>query len=249
MNRKMRLLLLNLLVPSLVACASYSTEQTQTPEILGTSIEGIIKMQSIAPCGIGILQAYGGYGVGPTFEEEFHVKRGCTNSIYWYEYDKKGVGKTFAWMDDLDKLNDHVRHVYESGKIQKLVTGPKVWPLQSAPPALVSYLDERYKPGAIPPSTAGLSQDADSVSGTVWDAIDSFNRTYVLRFNGDGSLEIDVASGTKKNASWKQSGATIFFESNDNYIERYGALDNGTMTGNTWNKTGARWTWSAKKRQ
>jgi hypothetical protein len=234
---------------TLVACASNTTEQSEESEIFGMSIEEIIAMQTTEYCGVDIVEGIGGYGVGATFEEEFRIKRGCTNSVYWYEYKEKGVGKTFVWSDDLDKLNDNVRHVFEEGKIRRLVSGPNTWPGRQTSPVLVSYLDEKYKPGATPPAAEDLSQDVDSIAGTIWDAIDSFGREYVLYFNDGGSMRVDSATGTAKNATWKQDGSTVFFEINDNFIERYGSIVDDMMTGNTWNKTGARWTWTATRRR
>jgi hypothetical protein len=94
-------------------------------------------------------------------------------------------------------------------------------------------------------TTSTLS--APSVAGTLWVGVDSDGDHYEYAFMEDGTLHYASPSGFHVNATWKQDGDTIYFETNNRYSEYQGRIMGGHIEGKAWNTQNHQWTWSAEK--
>jgi hypothetical protein len=96
-------------------------------------------------------------------------------------------------------------------------------------------------PDPEPPPKVG------GVEGTVWSGIDSGGERWTFRFLKGGILDYTVPSGTYRNGTWKQTGASIYLETNRKYAEFRGAIKGNEIVGKASNRAGKNWTWKVKK--
>ena len=62
----------------------------------------------------------------------------------------------------------------------------------------------------------------ESLAGTTWSGPDSDGDDFVYTFEKDGTLSYKSPTGTYNNGKWKQSWASVYFETNDHYSEYLG---------------------------
>jgi hypothetical protein len=87
-----------------------------------------------------------------------------------------------------------------------------------------------------------------SVEGTVWkgECSDEPNVVFIARFERGGVLCYTCRSGTYRNGTWKQDGASIYMETNNRYAEFRGVLRGDRITGEAANVAGLKWKWEVK---
>jgi hypothetical protein len=78
------------------------------------------------------------------------------------------------------------------------------------------------------------------VEGTTWEGQDSLGSKWKFTFEKDGVLKYFLES-TKSNASWKQSGKTLYLECNNKYCEFDGTVDKQQISLEGHNVTGLKW--------
>ncbi len=99
---------------------------------------------------------------------------------------------------------------------------------------------------------AGLFRTAvRNVEGTVWVGSDVCG-PQVYRFEPGGILSYSYPDGngvmnTYRNGTWKQSGSSIYMETNQRFSERKGIIRDREMKGEGWNIHGQKWKWNARK--
>ena len=78
------------------------------------------------------------------------------------------------------------------------------------------------------------------VEGTTWEGQDSLGCKWKFTFEKDGVLKYFL-DGVTSNASWKQSGKTLYMECNNTYCEFDGTIDKQQITLEGHNVTSLRW--------
>jgi len=99
--------------------------------------------------------------------------------------------------------------------------------------------------GAAPARPASC----DSLAGTTWEGTDSHGSFYVFHFQPDGALHYTNPNGNWRKATWKQDGASVYFETNDRYSEYSGTIDGDRMSGSARNRPGHQWTFQVERRR
>lgn len=245
--RRLRTVFVVLVIMLLAAC---STQQAPKESQSQALMRNQLSTLGISMCGGPSVTTSSGDGVSEDFELLYRRTWKCTNDAYWYHYVHRANGTSLSWSTDIDRLNNSLRRLHESNKIKKIVSGPNhtAEDNERQHEDLPSYLDARYAPGAIRPETKTTQMDVISVVGTVWDVVSPPDKIAAFFFDEDGAIRIYDEKGLHTNATWMQQGGTIFIEMNDHYVEHYGVVTGITMTGNSWNATGERWSWTARKR-
>lgn len=100
-------------------------------------------------------------------------------------------------------------------------------------------------------STSNLSDYkpaiAPSVENTTWKGHGNKKKLLILYFKPKGILHYKSPTGFFKNATWKQTGNTIYFETNKKYAEYSGTIVGHTMKGKAHNVVDLKWTWKVQK--
>jgi hypothetical protein len=86
-----------------------------------------------------------------------------------------------------------------------------------------------------------------SVEGTSWSGTDSEGSRYTFRFLPGGVLDYTSPTGTFRNGSWKQTGETLYMETNNRYWELSGVIKGDSLQGKATNVRGGTWTYQLKK--
>jgi hypothetical protein len=101
---------------------------------------------------------------------------------------------------------------------------------------------------------ARLHSTAPSVAGTVWVGEDVCG-PQTFRFEPDGTFVYTyrLREGgpweTFRNGTWRQSGATIYIETNGKFAERRGMIRRREMRGIGSNVKGTQWIWWATRKR
>jgi hypothetical protein len=98
------------------------------------------------------------------------------------------------------------------------------------------------------PRVAADDEKPPSVEGTEWvgpDLPEQFVTTY--RFEKGGKLVYHYNGTTYDNGTWKQDGDKVYFEVNDKYREAKLKIKGDTLSGDSWNTTGKKWTTTVYK--
>jgi hypothetical protein len=90
---------------------------------------------------------------------------------------------------------------------------------------------------------------AGPVAGTTWSGTDSDGAHYVFTFEPDGALAYTSPTGSYRNGTWTQSGATVSWETNNHYADYKGEVRGDTMSGRASNVTGLEWTWRVTRQK
>jgi hypothetical protein len=80
------------------------------------------------------------------------------------------------------------------------------------------------------------------IDDTEWVGIDSSDKLITtFRFEKGGVLAYYYNGFTYRNGTWKQDGASVYFEMNKKFREFKGTVKGDEMTGDSWNKKGNKW--------
>jgi hypothetical protein len=85
-----------------------------------------------------------------------------------------------------------------------------------------------------------------NVEGTMWEGKTDFG-VFIVRFEPGGVLCYTSGSGTFRNGTWQQHGATILLEMNGHYSDYRGEIRSDHIHGDAINKVGQHWKWDVKR--
>ncbi len=157
----------------------------------------------------------------------------------WRTYDKARRAQLEAREGDWSKLSRLLR-------LEVVTTDEKSrWAKQFLDAYGHSVRENPHAPALWPHVTTDPHSD---LVGTTWAGTDSDGDYYVYHFREKGRLEYTSPTGTFHAATWRQTGARLYMETNGRYSEYEGTITGADMAGRAWNRRGHQWSWSAKRR-
>jgi hypothetical protein len=86
------------------------------------------------------------------------------------------------------------------------------------------------------------------LAGSAWEG-DGVVAPTVYEFHPDGRMTMSYNGARFANiGTWKQDGTRVYWEANNRYCEFEGTLSGTTITGQSWNQPGGKWTLTVKRK-
>jgi hypothetical protein len=90
--------------------------------------------------------------------------------------------------------------------------------------------------------SVAVSAQIPSIDDTEWVGSDSSEKYITtFRFEKSGLLAYYYNGVSYRNGTWKQNGASIYFEMNGKFREFKGTVKGDQISGDSWNKKGNKW--------
>ncbi|HET6574445.1 MAG TPA: hypothetical protein VFG68_12630 [Fimbriiglobus sp.] len=84
------------------------------------------------------------------------------------------------------------------------------------------------------------------LEGTTWSG-DGVTAPTTYTFAKGGVLVYTYLGNTYSNGTWKQTGAKVYWETNNRFAEFEGTVSGAVMAGEAWNVAGGRWKLKMKR--